>query len=78
MHGGEGVFEKLAFGGHRKVRTTWTLEDCLREGTAETCSTPEPVDFTGGEIEKYYFGLSNEALWPFFLDMPTLSNFDPS
>ncbi len=53
------------------------LENYLGEGNAETGYTLKPVDLTEEEIRKYYFGLSNEVLWPLFHDLPTRCNFDP-
>jgi len=35
------------------------------------------IDLTADEVRKYYYGFSNEVLWPLFHDLPMLSNFDP-
>ena len=37
-----------------------------------------PVELSEEEIEKYYFGFSNEILWPLFHDLPSRCNFDPA
>jgi trehalose 6-phosphate synthase/phosphatase len=55
-----------------------TMEALLKEGTHETGYALIPVNLTGEEVRKYYFGFSNEGLWPLFHDFPTLCNFDPS
>ena len=38
----------------------------------------EPVDLTAEEIEGFYQGLANEALWPLFHDLIGHCNFDPA
>ncbi|MFC2022986.1 trehalose-6-phosphate synthase [Chloroflexota bacterium] len=38
----------------------------------------EPVSLTKEEINEYYFGFSNEILWPLFHDLLTRCNFDPN
>ncbi len=38
----------------------------------------ESVPLTAREVEKYYFGFSNEIIWPLFHDMVSRCNFDPS
>jgi trehalose 6-phosphate synthase len=37
-----------------------------------------PVSLTQKEINGYYFGFSNEVLWPLFHDLQTRCNFDPA
>jgi trehalose 6-phosphate synthase/phosphatase len=53
------------------------VEDLLAKGAKETGYTLSPVDLTEEEVQKYYFGFSNEILWPLFHDLPTRCNFDP-
>ncbi len=53
------------------------LQELLQKGTEETGYTLETVDLTEEEVQKYYFGFSNEILWPLFHDLPTRCNFDP-
>jgi trehalose 6-phosphate synthase/phosphatase len=37
----------------------------------------EPVMLTEEELDRYYYGFSNEILWPLFHDLPGRCNFDP-
>ena len=37
-----------------------------------------PVMLTENEVSLYYYGLSNEIIWPLFHDLPGLANFDPT
>ncbi|WP_028324709.1 alpha,alpha-trehalose-phosphate synthase (UDP-forming) [Desulfatirhabdium butyrativorans] len=53
------------------------LKQFLQKGNEESGYTLEPVELTEEELRKYYFGFSNEILWPLFHDMPTRCNFDP-
>ncbi len=39
--------------------------------------TLKPVELTEEEIQKYYYGFSNETLWPLFHDLLGRCNFDP-
>ena len=38
----------------------------------------KPVMLTAQEINQYYFGFSNEILWPLFHDLQSRCNFDPA
>lgn len=38
----------------------------------------EPVWLTKTEIDQYYFGFSNEVMWPLFHDLQTRCNFNPA
>jgi len=38
----------------------------------------EPVSLTEEEVKQYYFGFSNEIIWPLFHDLQTRCNFDPA
>jgi len=38
----------------------------------------EPVSLTEEEIKQYYFGFSNEIIWPLFHDLQTRCNFAPA
>lgn len=53
------------------------LEDLLARGAAETGYTLSPVNLSNEEVQKFYYGFSNEILWPLFHDFPTRCNFDP-
>jgi trehalose 6-phosphate synthase len=55
-----------------------SLTDLLAQGSRETGYSLKPVELSDEEIEKYYFGFSNEILWPLFHDMPSRCNFDPA
>jgi trehalose 6-phosphate synthase len=37
-----------------------------------------PVSLTEAEVDGFYYGFSNQILWPLFHDMPTLCKFDPA
>jgi len=49
----------------------------LNKGAAETGYSLKPVSLTDGDVKKFYYGFSNEILWPLFHDLPTRCNFDP-
>jgi trehalose 6-phosphate synthase/phosphatase len=55
-----------------------SLKELLAEGAVETGYTLIPVALTKNEIRKYYFGFSNEILWPLFHDLSSRCNFDPA
>jgi alpha,alpha-trehalose-phosphate synthase [UDP-forming] len=38
----------------------------------------ESVPLTERQVDQYYFGFSNEVIWPLFHDMVSRCNFDPS
>jgi len=38
----------------------------------------EPVSLSKEEIDQYYYGFSNEIIWPLFHDLQTRCNFDPA
>jgi alpha,alpha-trehalose-phosphate synthase [UDP-forming] len=37
-----------------------------------------PVPLTQAERDGFYYGFSNEVIWPLFHDLPSLANFDPA
>ena len=45
------------------------LTDLLGQGARVTGYDLVPVELSEEEIEKYYFGFSNEILWPLFHDL---------
>lgn len=53
------------------------LKRLLDEGISVTGYSLKPVHLSQEEVQKYYFGFSNEILWPLFHDLPTRCNFDP-
>jgi trehalose 6-phosphate synthase len=55
-----------------------TLEELLARGSRETGYSLKPVELSEDEVQKYYFGFSNEILWPLFHDLPSRCNFDPA
>lgn len=38
----------------------------------------KPVSLSHEEVEKFYYGFSNEVIWPLFHDLQSHCNFDPS
>ncbi len=54
------------------------LQELLDQGSRETGYSLKPVELSEEEIQKYYFGFSNEILWPLFHDLPSRCNFDPA
>jgi len=54
-----------------------SLNNILSKSSEELGYTLIPVDITSEEIEKYYYGFSNEILWPLFHDFLSNCNFDP-
>jgi len=49
----------------------------LQEATEKSGYRLRPVTLTQEEHENFYFGFSNEIIWPLFHDLQTLCNFDP-
>jgi len=54
------------------------LEVLLRRGAEETGYALSPVHLSSEEVHNFYFGFSNQILWPLFHDFPTRCNFDPA
>ncbi len=54
------------------------LSDLLSRGTKETGYSLKPVNLTREEVDRYYYGFSNEILWPLFHDLFSHCNFDPT
>jgi len=54
------------------------LADLVGRGTRETGFSLKPVHLTKEEVNKYYYGFSNEILWPLFHDLFSRCNFDLS
>jgi trehalose 6-phosphate synthase len=53
------------------------LNDLLTRGTRKTGYSLKPVNLTREEVDRYYYGFSNEILWPLFHDLFSHCNFDP-
>jgi len=54
-----------------------SLDNILSKSAEELGYTLVPVNLTREEIEKYYYGFSNEIIWPLFHDFLSNCNFDP-
>lgn len=54
------------------------LDELLKRGAEETGYALSPVHLSSEEVQNFYFGFSNQILWPLFHDFPTRCNFDPA
>jgi len=54
------------------------LDELLAAASRDFGYILEPVSLTEEEINQYYFGFSNEIIWPLFHDLQTRCNFDPA
>jgi len=54
------------------------LDELLAVGSRDFGYTLKQVSLTKEEINRYYFGFSNEIMWPLFHDLQTRCNFDPA
>jgi len=54
------------------------LNELLAVASRDFGYSLEPVSLTEEEVKQYYFGFSNEILWPLFHDLQTRCNFDPA
>lgn len=53
------------------------LEPLLNKATVDFGYTFKPVHVTRDEVDGYYYGFSNQILWPLFHDFQTRCNFSP-
>jgi trehalose 6-phosphate synthase/phosphatase len=53
------------------------LDGLLAAATREAGYRLHPVSLTVEEQEKFYYGFSNEVIWPLFHDFQSLCNFEP-
>ncbi|MEM5788889.1 MAG: trehalose-6-phosphate synthase [Syntrophobacteraceae bacterium] len=53
------------------------LDSLLRKGAIDTGYCLKPVQLSAEEVHSFYYGFSNEILWPLFHDFPTRCNFNP-
>ncbi len=53
------------------------VNDFILKGAEQTGYLLKEVALSREEVEKYYFGFSNEVLWPLFHDLFSQCNFDP-
>jgi len=54
------------------------LKNLLDATTDDAGYRFEPVILTEEEVDRFYYGFSNEILWPLFHDLQTRCNFNPS
>jgi trehalose 6-phosphate synthase len=54
------------------------LDELLVVGSKNAGYMLKPVELTQDEVEQYYFGFSNEIIWPLFHDLQSRCNFDPA
>ena len=54
------------------------VEEALREAEAGTGYELRPVPLTEEQVDNYYFGFSNEIIWPLFHDMVSRCRFLPT
>lgn len=54
------------------------LHELLDEATEGYGYEVRPVSLTEAERDEFYYGYSNEVIWPLFHDLQSLCNFDPS
>lgn len=65
-------------GWHGATEPVPHLNDLLSEAEADAGYRLRPIALTAEEQKKFYFGFSNEIIWPLFHDLQSLCNFDPS
>ncbi|MFC1835759.1 trehalose-6-phosphate synthase [Thermodesulfobacteriota bacterium] len=53
------------------------LHEPIPEGTKAVGYTLKPVLLNREEHDKFYYGFSNEVVWPLFHDLQDRCNFDP-
>jgi len=54
------------------------LDEILTVASRDLGYTLKAVSLTQEEIKEYYYGFSNEIIWPLFHDLQTRCNFDPA
>jgi trehalose 6-phosphate synthase len=54
------------------------IESLLRDAVKDSGYTFKPVPLSAEEMDGYYYGFSNEILWPLFHDLQTRCNFNPA
>lgn len=53
------------------------LEPILAAASRNSGYELHPVMLTQSDVDQFYYGFSNEIIWPMFHDLHTLCNFDP-
>lgn len=56
----------------------YQVRPALEQISSNYGCTFKPVMLTRDDIERFYFGFSNEVIWPLFHDLFTNCNFDPA
>ena len=54
------------------------VSDLLDRASKDAGYVVKPVMLTKKEVRDYYYGLSNEVLWPLFHDLQSYCNFEPA
>lgn len=54
------------------------LESALADATEGAGFNVAPVELTEEERDQFYYGYSNEVIWPLIHDLQVLCNFDPA
>lgn len=54
------------------------VDELLAVPSRNSGYTLKPVSLTKEEVNQYYFGFSNEIIWPLFHDLQSRCNFDPA
>jgi trehalose 6-phosphate synthase len=54
------------------------MNEMLEIGSKKAGYELKAVYLTPGEVEKFYYGFSNEIIWPLFHDLQSHCNFDPA
>jgi trehalose 6-phosphate synthase/phosphatase len=54
------------------------LDELLKSATEGYGYEVKPVQLSQSERDDFYYGYSNEVIWPLFHDLQTLCNFDPT
>lgn len=57
---------------------TREVKGALARATRNTGYKVVPIELTEEELEQFYYGYSNEVIWPLFHDLQDLCNFDPA
>jgi len=65
-------------GWHGSTEPVNDLDGLLNEAAIESGYHLHAVALTREERHKFYYGFSNEIIWPLFHDLHSLCNFDPS
>lgn len=57
--------------------SNYQVQPALTQVSTDYGCTFRPVMLTRDDIDRFYFGFSNEVIWPLFHDLFTNCNFDP-